>query len=95
MENKFLPPDGVYKAITIVDGKKYKSAVNIGKNPTFDAEKRTVESFLLGFEGELYGKEIKVEFLERIRPEMKFQSVEELKAQIEKDIEKAYDINIK
>ena len=50
---------------------------------------------MLGFEGELYGKEIKVEFLERIRPEMKFQSVEELKAQIEKDIEKAYDINIK
>lgn len=93
-ENKFLPPDGVYKAVAVVDGKKYRSAVNIGKNPTFDAKKRTVESFLLDFEGELYGKEIKVEFLERIRPERKFQNTEELKKQIEKDIKKAYDIKI-
>ena len=84
-----MPPDGVYKAVAVVDGKKYRSAVNIGKNPTFDAKKRTVESFLLDFEGELYGKEIRVEFIEKTRDERKFDSVEALSKQITDDCIKA------
>lgn len=93
-ENKFLPPDGVYKGITVIDGKNYKSAVNVGKNPTFDAKKRTVESFILDFDGELYGKKIKVEFLEYMRPDKRFSGTEALKKQIASDIERVRGIEI-
>lgn len=93
-DNKFLPPDGVYKGITVIDGKRYKSAVNIGKNPTFNAKKRTVESFILDFDGEIYGEIIRVEFLEKIRSDKKFDSVEALKRQIESDIENVREIEL-
>lgn len=93
-ENKLIPPDGVYKAVVTISGKKYKSAVNIGKNPTFDAKKRTVEAHLIDFSGDLYDKEIKVEFLEKIRDDIKFESVEDLKEQIKSDIEKVSKINL-
>lgn len=87
-EKKLLPPDGVYKAAAKLETGTYKCAVNIGKNPTFGAKERTVEGFVLDFEGELYGKKICIEFEERIRGDRKFESVEELKKQIESDIEK-------
>ena len=93
-KNKFLPPDGVYVGITHVDGVKYKSAVNIGKNPTFDAKERTIESYILDFDGEIYGKTVTVEFLERIRGDKKFESIDELKKQIEHDIEMVRKINL-
>ena len=86
---KLLPGDGVYKGITYVGGVAYKSAVNVGKNPTFDAEKRTVESFILDFDQDIYKEHIRIEFLEKIRDEIKFESPEQLQAQIRRDIEKA------
>ena len=73
---------------------KYKSAVNIGKNPTFDAKERTIESYILDFDGEIYGKTVTVEFLERIRGDKKFESIDELKKQIEHDIEMVRKINL-
>jgi len=85
--NKFLPPDGVYIGITHVDGKSYRSAVNIGKNPTFGAKERTIESYILDFDGEIYGKTVTVEFLQKIRADKRFESIDELKKQIEHDIE--------
>lgn len=91
---KFLPCDGVYAGVSVIDGKKYKSAVNVGKNPTFNARERTVESFLLDFNGEIYGKNIRVEFLERLRPDIKFETVDMLKRQIETDIQKVREIKI-
>lgn len=86
---KLLPADGVYKAITYVDGIRYKSAVNIGKNPTFDAKQRTVESFILDFDRDIYEENIRIAFLEKIRDEIKFQTPAELITQIRKDIEQA------
>ncbi len=93
-EDKFLPCDGVYAGISLIGGKRYRAAVNVGKNPTFDAKKRTVESYILDFSGELYGEDIRVEFLEMIRPEKKFESVSKLKEQITQDIEKIKNIDI-
>lgn len=87
-KEKLLPPDGVYCAKVNIDGKSYKSAVNIGKNPTFDAQKRTVECFILDFSGEIYGEYVLVEFVQKIRDDIRFESTADLKLQIEKDIEK-------
>lgn len=85
-KDKLLPKNGVYAGYTIVDGKYYKSVINVGANPTFCAERVTVESHLLGFDRNIYGKRIRVEFVTRIRDERKFGSPEELKGQIKKDI---------
>ena len=90
--NAVSPRNGVYAALTVVDGVAYKSVVNIGNNPTFNAERITVESHILDFNGDLYGKTIKAELLEYLRPDKKFDSVDELKKQIEQDIETAKGI---
>jgi len=81
-----LPDNGVYATIAHVDGQRFTSATNIGIRPTFGHSKKTVETHLLNYEGDLYGKEIKVEFVQKLRDEQSFQSPEELKAQISKDI---------
>lgn len=86
-EKKLLPPDGVYCAVAEIDGKKYKCALNIGKNPTFNASVRTVEGFLLDFNSSVYGKKIYLEIKEFLRSDKKFANAEDLKKQIEKDIE--------
>ena len=86
--DKLLPQDGVYKGITIIDKKEYKSLINIGKNPTFNADKRTVESHILNFSADIYNKEITIKFLDKIRDEKKFLSVEELIIQINEDLKK-------
>ena len=82
---KLLPKTGVYKGITTVDGTAYISMVNIGNNPTFGADKITIESHILDFDGDIYGKTIKCEFIKRIRDEKKFGSIDELKNQLKKD----------
>ncbi len=93
-ENKLLPPDGVYFGVTKINGKSYRSALNIGKNPTFNAKDRTIESFIIDFSGELYGEVLEIEFIEKIRDDKKFQSIEALKEQIKLDIEKVRNTNI-
>ncbi len=82
-----LPPNGVYCGYTGVCGKEYKSVINIGNNPTFNADKITVEAHLLDFDGDLYGKAARVEFVKKIRDDKKFSSIDELKEQIFSDIE--------
>ncbi len=84
--DRALPPDGVYTTIAIVDNKKYDAVTNVGLRPTFAKQHRTVEVFLLNFHKDLYGKDITIELVEKIRPEMKFSSATELSHQIEKDI---------
>jgi riboflavin kinase/FMN adenylyltransferase len=84
-----LPPDGVYISRAYVDAEPYQSVTNIGQRPTFDAGERTVEVYLLDFEGDLYGRELRIELVERLRAETRFASAEELKAQIAKDVEQA------
>lgn len=85
--NMALPKAGVYAGITYVSGKRLKSVINVGKNPTFEAEKLTVESHILDFDEDIYGEYIRVSFAKRLRGDIKFNSMEELKNQIQNDIE--------
>jgi riboflavin kinase/FMN adenylyltransferase len=87
-----LPREGVYAATTEVKGIAYPSVVNVGANPTFSADKVTVESHILDFRGELYGTHLTITFLQRLRGDEKFPSVDALKAQIGRDIEAARKI---
>jgi riboflavin kinase/FMN adenylyltransferase len=82
-----LLPDGVYATWTDIDGKQYPSVTNIGKRPTFRKKERTVETYVIGFQGDLYGKELKLEIVDLLRREKKFENAEELKKQIAEDIE--------
>ena len=81
-----LPGNGIYATITQVDDKQFPSATNIGTRPTFGEGEKNVETHLLNYKGDLYGKEIRVEFMQKLRDEQCFPSSEELKAQIRKDI---------
>ena len=83
-----IPGIGVYYTKTIVDNKKYKSATNIGYKPTVNGKEVTIETHILDFSGDLYDKEITIIFNEKIREEIKFNSIEELKLQIENDTKK-------
>lgn len=89
-----LPPDGVYAGITEIDGERYKSVINIGNNPTFDAKEKTIESHILDFDRDIYDKYIKIELVKRLRGEIKFSGMDELKAQIQRDTENAKKIEI-
>jgi riboflavin kinase / FMN adenylyltransferase len=81
-----LPADGVYAGITAVDGRKFVSAINLGPNPTFGENARKVEVHLLDFAGDLYGRSLAVDLLERVRDVRKFAGREELIEQIGKDV---------
>jgi riboflavin kinase/FMN adenylyltransferase len=82
-----LPGNGIYATITQVDGKQFPSATNIGIRPTLGEGTKTVETHLLNYKGDLYGKDIRVEFVQKLRDEQRFPSPEELKVQIEKDVQ--------
>ena len=87
-EDKLLPPFGVYYSDVVIGGRKYCGMTNIGVKPTVSDEKRvTVETFLYDFKGDIYGETATVQLLTHRRPEMKFSSVEELKATMEHDIQ--------
>jgi riboflavin kinase/FMN adenylyltransferase len=91
---KVIPAFGVYACWAWVGGEKHPAAVNIGINPTFTPDKETpnVEAHLLDFDRELYGEELKLEFVARLRDELKFDGVEALLKQIHADIERTRDI---
>ncbi len=80
-----LPKDGVYCCECQIEGKRYPVVLNIGKNPTFDAKKRTVEAHIIDFDDDIYGKRLDIDFYKRIRGEVKFDSMEELSHQINLD----------
>lgn len=89
---KLMPTDGVYSAIVRVSGKDYRAVTNIGARPTFDCYERTIESFILDFDGDIYDSEIVLFLIERLRDTVKFENAEKLKKQIERDILKTRDI---
>ena len=89
-----LPKEGVYAGITEIDGERHTSVINVGKNLTFGAEKLTVESHILDFDEDIYGKNINVLFAKRLRGVFKFGSIDELKAQINRDKEAARAMNL-
>jgi riboflavin kinase/FMN adenylyltransferase len=82
-----LPANGVYATYAWVGSQRYIAATNIGVRPTIDGGSVTVEAHLLDFNGDLYGQELKLEFINHIRPEMKFASLDALKAQIQADVQ--------
>ncbi len=83
---KLLPPYGVYASRTFVKGQWYDSITNVGKKPTISQESEEgVETYLFDFHQDVYGERIEVEFLQFLRPERRFDSLEALKEQIEKD----------
>jgi riboflavin kinase/FMN adenylyltransferase len=83
-----IPPDGVYAGLAHINSKVYQSMTNIGRNPTFGKNERTIESYLLDYSGDLYGHELSVDFISRLRDEIKFSSIEELKKQVAEDVRK-------
>ena len=85
-KQKLLPPLGVYVSKTLVDGIWYEGITNIGVQPTVTEESgKIVETFLFDYKGDLYGKEIRTNLYYFERPEQKFESIEALKEQMEKD----------
>jgi riboflavin kinase/FMN adenylyltransferase len=88
--NRVIPRNGVYVTGTLIDGEWRRSVTNIGVRPTFTADREpSVETFVINWTGDLYGDVVRVRFLHRLRDERKFSSVVELKAQIDKDVERA------
>jgi riboflavin kinase/FMN adenylyltransferase len=86
-ENEIVPAKGVYVSRASFEGQSYFSVTNVGVRPTFHGKKLTVEAHLLDFSGELYGSRMELHFLHKLRDEIRFAGVEELKTQIQKDIE--------
>lgn len=87
--DRALPGIGVYATRARVAGHTLTGATNIGRRPTFDAGHLSIETHLLDFEGDIYGERMDLEILARVRGEVKFESVDELKSQIAKDVEAA------
>lgn len=88
--NRVIPKFGVYATATLLDGAWRKSITNIGVRPTFENEAEpSIETFIFDHDGDLYGDVLRVRFLHRIRDERKFNGIDELKAQIEKDVWRA------
>lgn len=81
-----LPGIGIYAGWLGAGRKKFKSAVSVGTNPTFGNNPVSVEAHVLDFEGDLYGREVSVDFVKRLRDEASFSSVEALNAAIEQDV---------
>ena len=87
-EDFIVPQYGVYASYSIIDGKKYPSVTNVGIRPTIEGtSKERSETNIIGFEGDLYDKQISVQLLKKIREEMKFSGLDELRAQIARDRE--------
>ena len=83
---KVIPKTGVYSAIANVAEKRYASVVNIGRRPTVDnGDDTTIEAFIIGFSGDIYGCDMSVEFVSRLRDEVKFASLDELRENISRD----------
>ena len=81
-----LPEDGVYATRAYIDKKTYKSMTNIGQNPTFGDTKRSVEVYILDYHDNLYGRELKIDIIKRLRRERKFDTAQQLEKQIAEDV---------
>ncbi|MCZ6690956.1 MAG: bifunctional riboflavin kinase/FAD synthetase [Planctomycetota bacterium] len=85
LRGEILPPNGVYAGTTTYQRRVFRSMMNIGVRPTFSGDKRVVEVHLLDFQGDLYGLSIEVTLLAHLREEKKFDRVEDLVQQLERD----------
>jgi riboflavin kinase/FMN adenylyltransferase len=86
LKGQALPSDGVYATLAHTNNQTYPSVSNVGTNPTFGNTERTIESFFLDYQDNLYGREVKIDFVHKLRGEIKFKDAGELTRQIELDI---------
>jgi len=92
LQDELCPKNGIYAVTVERKGNCYKAVANIGYSPTFDDCQFTVEVHIIDFNENIYGEKIRVNFIDRIRDEMKFNNVSELSEQIQKDIQAADQI---
>ncbi len=87
-KQKATPSNGIYACWAYLDEEKFMAATNIGFNPTFTPERKipSLEAYLLDFDRDIYGRDLKLEFIARIRDELKFDSIEELIKKIHEDV---------
>jgi riboflavin kinase/FMN adenylyltransferase len=84
-----VPANGIYATYAVLGEERYQSLANVGVRPSFDNGERTVETYILDFEADIYGYDLVVEFVQRLRPEKRFTDIKDLIAQIERDIVEA------
>ena len=89
-----IPADGVYAGLSYLDGQgpSVPTACHVGPNVTFGEKVRKVEAHLIDFDGDLYGRAVELDFLERIRPSRKFAGFEDLMGQIQSDVKRTREI---
>ena len=86
-DHKLIPCDGVYAGVAIVNGELFNTAISIGTRPTItETGARKVEAYILDFDADIYGEKISLKFLSYLRPQIKFNSQEELKKQMAEDV---------
>lgn len=83
---QLLPLDGVYECTIKVRLQSYRGVMNVGCKPTVNGSSRTIEVFIIGFDGDIYGEPVVVEFVRRLRGERRFAGLDDLRAQIESDV---------
>ena len=88
-DNELLPPHGVYATTMTIDGIVHAGLTNIGTRPTFGETTTTIETHVLGYSGDLYGRDVRLGFVLRLRDERRFDDVDALRAQIEADQRRA------
>jgi len=86
---RVLPADGIYAVYAVLGEERYRGVANVGVRPTFENGERLVEIHILDFKGNIYGCDLVVEFVRRLRSERRFERVEDLVTQIRKDVEQA------
>ncbi|MGH8916359.1 MAG: bifunctional riboflavin kinase/FAD synthetase [Acidimicrobiia bacterium] len=86
---KVIPGNGVYAAFVEIGHQDRPSAVNVGVRPTFGASELLIEAYVLDFDGDLYGRELTVEFVEKLRPELEFDDIDDLVEQMTDDVARA------
>ena len=84
--DRALPCDGIYATWALLGDQRHMAATSVGTRPTFEDTDRTVEAFLLDFNGDLYGRETRLEFVRRLRDDVKYDSVDALTEQMGKDV---------
>jgi riboflavin kinase / FMN adenylyltransferase len=85
--SRLLPRDGIYAVWATIEAQRLKAAASLGVRPTFGGGERRLEAFILDFEGDLYGDRVRVEFVSRLRDELRFESADALAQQIAKDVD--------
>jgi riboflavin kinase/FMN adenylyltransferase len=91
-EWKLLPKRGVYVTWAHLGGERFESITNVGVRPTFGDNQLIVETHIIDFKGDVYGKPIRIEFVDRLRDERRFESIDALVEQISRDVKRTKEI---